>query len=260
MSFIRHTDLPQHELFPGFRLRFLHTEKMTKAFVEIAEGSTLAEHSHPHEQITTVLQGRFEFTLNGETQILEEGMSVLIPSGVKHSGRTLTACKVVDAFSPPRSEYPSDQTFIVDYRPEHQPHWFEINRAWIEKDYDLEPIDLEELNHPQKNILEGGGAILIAFRGSMAAGTCALVNMGNNEYELIKMAVDEKFRGLKIGRQLCEATIDRARRMGAKKIILHSNQKTSGPAIALYRKMNFKEIPLGETVFQRADIKMELTL
>jgi hypothetical protein len=32
-------------------------------------------------------------------------MVALIPSGVVHGGKTITACKVIDLFSPVREEY-----------------------------------------------------------------------------------------------------------------------------------------------------------
>src|SRR5688500_18861333 len=104
---------------------------------------------------------------------------------------------------------------IVDYSPAHKKRFIEINEAWITKDYVLEELDKKELYNPEENILKGGGAILIALYDNEPIGTCALVNMGNNIYELIKMAVDEKARGLKIGRLLGEKTIEKAKELGA---------------------------------------------
>ena len=72
------------------------------------------------------------------------------------------------------------------------------------------------------------------------------------------MAVDEKFQGKKIGQALADAAIAKAKSLGAKKIILYSNTILA-PAIALYRKIGFKEIPVDGT-YKRSDIKMELPL
>ena len=83
--------------------------------------------------------------------------------------------------------------------------------------------------------------------------------MDANTFELIKMAVDEKYRGQKIGRQLCMAALQRARDLGAKKVILHSNTKGSPTAIKLYYELGFRKIPLVNSAFQRADIKMEIS-
>jgi len=149
---------------------------------------------------------------------------------------------------------------IVDFKPQYKQAFIEINEAWISKDYVLEELDKKELYNPEENILRGGGAILIALHNNEPVGTCALVNTGNHTYELIKMAVAEKARGLKIGRLLGIETIAKAKSLGAKKIILYSNTKFSGIAVQLYYKLGFKKVPLGNTEWQRADIKMELEL
>lgn len=72
------------------------------------------------------------------------------------------------------------------------------------------------------------------------------------------MAVNENFRGKKIGRALAEAAIERARNSGARKIILYSNTLLE-PAIALYTKLGFHEIPV-DGPYKRTNIKMELEL
>ena len=75
---------------------------------------------------------------------------------------------------------------------------------------------------------------------------------------MIKFAVDESYRGLKIGKILVEKSVESIRQLGAGKIILFSNRKGSAKAIELYHKMGFTEVPLGNSEFARADIKMEL--
>src|SRR5262245_8710531 len=100
MSFIDLNTLPVRELFPGFHGRMVHSPQMTLVHWTIDPGSIVIEHSHPHEQVVNVLEGRFEFTVGGETRILEAGHVVVVPGGVLHSGRAITACRVIDAFSP----------------------------------------------------------------------------------------------------------------------------------------------------------------
>jgi GNAT superfamily N-acetyltransferase len=149
---------------------------------------------------------------------------------------------------------------IIDYKPEHKRRFIEINEAWITKSFEMEEIDREELYHPEKNILVPGGAILLAVRDGLIVGTSALVKMDENTFELIKMVVDEKYRGQKIGRLLCSASLKRARELGAKKVVLHSNTKGSQTAVKLYYELGFKPVPLGKSEFQRADIKMAIHL
>ena len=147
---------------------------------------------------------------------------------------------------------------IVEYEPEHQP-WFEkLNREWIERYFWMEPIDIEVLQHPDKHIIERGGAILMAIHEGEIAGTAALKFVRPGVYEFTKMAVIEKLRGQKIGRYLAEAAIERAKKLGARIIILYSNTILEN-ALTLYRKLGFIEVPL-DGPYKRSDIKMELKL
>jgi len=147
---------------------------------------------------------------------------------------------------------------IHEYKPEYQP-WFEkFNRDWIEKYFWMEPIDTAVLQNPDEHILQKGGSILMASCDREMAGTVALKYVEPGVYEFTKMAVDEKFRGQHIGLLLSEAAIIKARELGAHKIILYSNTVLA-PAISLYHKLGFKEVPL-DAVYKRSDIKMELTL
>lgn len=147
---------------------------------------------------------------------------------------------------------------ITEYKSDHQP-WFErFNRDWIEAFFWMEPIDFEVLQHPEEHIIKKGGAILMATVNKEMAGTVALKFVEPGIFEFTKMAVDEKFRGLKVGEALALQAIDKARAVGARKIILYSNTVLA-PAIALYRKLGFREIPL-DGPYQRSNIKMELEL
>jgi len=147
---------------------------------------------------------------------------------------------------------------ILTYRTEHQP-WFEkLNRDWIEKYFWMEPIDFEVLQHPDEHIIKKGGTIFMGSYNKEIAGTAAVKLVEPGTYEFTKMAVDEKFQGKKIGKAIAEAAIKWSKDSGAKRIILYSNTKLE-TAIAMYRKLGFKEIPL-DGPYKRSDIKMELTL
>ena len=147
---------------------------------------------------------------------------------------------------------------IVEYSSVHQP-WFEtINRNWIEKFFWMEPIDVEVLQKPDEYIINKGGSILMATYDKEIAGTVALKFVDVGVYEFTKMGVVEKFQGKKIGEALALAAIQKAKSVQAKKIILYSNTKLV-PAIALYKKLGFIEVPL-DGPYKRSDIKMKLRL
>ena len=147
---------------------------------------------------------------------------------------------------------------IIDYSATHQPDFERLNKHWIEKYFWMEPIDQEVLSKPDEHILNKGGHILMAQYGNEIAGTVALRWVEEGVYEFTKMAVDEKYQGLKIGRQLAEVAIEKAKGKKAEKIILYSNTKLT-TAIALYRNLGFKEIPV-DGPYKRSNIKMELSL
>ena len=101
-----HVDrLSVREIFPGLRARLIHSDRVTHSWVEVDAGAAFPEHQHPHEQIVNVLAGELELVVEGETHRLKPGMVFVIPPNVKHSGRGVTACRVLDTFAPTREDY-----------------------------------------------------------------------------------------------------------------------------------------------------------
>lgn len=101
----RWADAPTTDIIAGFKARILHSERMTFVLWEISAGAILPEHSHPHEQVAHVHRGRFELTIDGAANVAGPGEVVVIPPNAIHSGRALTDCEILDAFSPVREDY-----------------------------------------------------------------------------------------------------------------------------------------------------------
>lgn len=93
------------EIMPGYYGKLVHTETMTLVFWDVDKDAVVPEHHHIHEQIMHVIEGEFEFTLDGETKRYFPGAIVPIPSNLPHGGKAITACKLMDVFSPAREEY-----------------------------------------------------------------------------------------------------------------------------------------------------------
>jgi GNAT superfamily N-acetyltransferase len=148
---------------------------------------------------------------------------------------------------------------IIDYLPEFHDDFKRLNIEWIERYFQLEEADYQSLDHPDETILKSGGSIFMARYQGEIVGTCALIRVDGNTYELVKMAVTEKARGKGIGRMLGKAVIDRARELKAKVIFLESNTMLK-PAINLYRKLGFREVVGNPSPYQRCNIQMELSL
>ena len=149
---------------------------------------------------------------------------------------------------------------IIDYQPTHQPFFEQVYREWFTAHFHVppEPIDDFVLTQPETAILAKQGAILIATCEERLAGFVALKNVDPFTYELTKMAVHPDHRGKGLGEVICKAALDRAETLGAKCLILYSHSSL-GPALHIYRKLGFKEVPLEKGLYSdfRCDLKME---
>jgi quercetin dioxygenase-like cupin family protein len=105
MSFLELDELSPKEPMPGFSGRFIHTDAVTVVHWDIKAGAELPEHSHPHEQLSSLLSGKFEMTVNGETRRMTAGTVAVIGSNIVHLGRAVTDCRFVDVFHPVREDY-----------------------------------------------------------------------------------------------------------------------------------------------------------
>jgi len=105
MPFVHLPKLPAKNIFPGAVGHYAHTEKMTLGEIELAAGVTVPLHQHPHDQFSYVLAGRVEFIVGAETRVMEAGDCAVIPGGTLHGCRTLSACRLLDAFAPARDDY-----------------------------------------------------------------------------------------------------------------------------------------------------------
>lgn len=96
------------DMTTGVRRRTLVSgQAMMQMRVELAAGSRLPEHRHPHEQVAHVVTGRLRFTIDGpggETRDLGAGESIYLASNVPHAVEALEATTVIDTFSPPRED------------------------------------------------------------------------------------------------------------------------------------------------------------
>jgi len=149
--------------------------------------------------------------------------------------------------------------YIIEFRVDLASHFKQLNIEWLQKYFYVEPKDEEMLSDPAKHIIAKGGYIFFAKFKNEIAGTFALMKIEERVFELGKMAVTVKHQGIKIGNKMLEFAIDRARLIGGHKLILYSNIML-GPAIHLYRKYGFVEVPLENSQYKRSNIKMELSL
>ena len=99
------SDIDVKETAPGFFSKLIHTDTNTINFIDVKAGSSVPYHRHVHEQCSFLIEGIFEFNIDGVTKQLDSGLFVVIPSNVWHSGTAITDCRLIDIFSPVREDY-----------------------------------------------------------------------------------------------------------------------------------------------------------
>ncbi len=104
------------------------------------------------------------------------------------------------------------------------------------------------------------GRLLLAAYGSELAGCVALHSIGEESCEMKRLYVRPQFRGKGVGRVLAERIVADAREIGYKRLRLDTVEPVMQGAVALYRKLGFREIapyrenPIGGALY------MELSL
>ncbi|SHO60574.1 GNAT family N-acetyltransferase [Algoriphagus zhangzhouensis] len=148
---------------------------------------------------------------------------------------------------------------ILPFSPELKPYFNSINRVWVEELFEIEPFDKEQLENPEKYVLDKGGEIIFARSEGKIVGTIGLAKVDETTYEMIKMGVDKSAQGKGVGMILAKEILKIAKEKGADKVILYTHSKLKA-AISIYEKLGFKEIQLCNDKYVRCDLVMELDL
>ena len=105
MGFVELKNLPELEIAKGIKANAVNTDTLTVLHVKIEEGALLPEHSHYNEQVVNVIEGELELIVEDKYYTLKPGTSMILEPNVVHSGRAVTACKVIDVFHPARKDF-----------------------------------------------------------------------------------------------------------------------------------------------------------
>lgn len=105
MNKINWEELPEHQVVEGLYGKFFHSKTMTVVQWRFEAGADLPLHSHPHEQITMILQGKLELTVGQDKKLLQEGDTLPIASNIEHGGKAIEATIAYDIFHPVRDDF-----------------------------------------------------------------------------------------------------------------------------------------------------------
>jgi quercetin dioxygenase-like cupin family protein len=105
-NFVYAADAPLEDLGGGIKRKMLaYHESLMVVEVYFEKGAVGAIHSHPHEQITYILEGAFEFEIGGKKQIIRAGDTTFKEANVPHGCVCVEAGKLLDIFTPYREDF-----------------------------------------------------------------------------------------------------------------------------------------------------------
>ncbi len=153
---------------------------------------------------------------------------------------------------------------ILPYQPHLKKAFYDINHEWISSMFSMEDVDEEILSAPEEKILNPGGSIWFAMHDRLGAiGVAALMKTGEGQFELTKMGVLSKARGLGAGKLILNHIVNYVKSpdSGVNYCYLLTNSACQA-AIHLYLSLGFQHDKkvmqnFGGT-YDRADVAMSL--
>ena len=82
-----------------------HSENLMVCELHFKKGAVGALHSHPHEQCSYVVSGKFEYDIGGKKVVVGPGDSTYKQPGVVHGAVCLEEGVVLDIFTPERKDF-----------------------------------------------------------------------------------------------------------------------------------------------------------
>jgi quercetin dioxygenase-like cupin family protein len=105
MGFFNVRELPKKKVSAGISVASVKLDNVMVTYFEFEQGKTIPLHSHPHEQITLILEGEMQFIMGAQTKRIGAGEGVTVPPQVSHSAVALTPVVAIDAWHPIREDY-----------------------------------------------------------------------------------------------------------------------------------------------------------
>src|SRR3970040_2768504 len=94
------------------------------------------------------------------------------------------------------------ELIIAPYEGKQQQEFRRLSRELLENVDLLEEADMPMLEHTQEVILDKGGFIFLAHYDNGIVGTISMIRERENNFEILKLGVNNGYQGLGIGRKL----------------------------------------------------------
>ena len=99
-------DIPYSDLGGGVSRKVLSFEKELMCVeVSFKRGAVGAIHTHPHVQVSYVLSGKFEVSIENEKAILQKGDTFSVKKDAPHGVICLEEGTLLDYFTPLREDF-----------------------------------------------------------------------------------------------------------------------------------------------------------
>ncbi len=100
------SEVPSERIAEGIERQMIWGERLMICRLTFEPGIVAPVHTHPHEQITIVRDGRLRFTVAGAARQVAAGDVLHFPPGVEHGATALDEGAVVnDLFTPVREDF-----------------------------------------------------------------------------------------------------------------------------------------------------------
>jgi quercetin dioxygenase-like cupin family protein len=102
---VRWQEVPTENVNPLFDRQYVVGDQVMVAHISMKRGCIVPQHSHRNEQISHILSGILQFTVDGKEITLGAGELLLIPPHVPHAAVALEDTMAIDTFTPPREDW-----------------------------------------------------------------------------------------------------------------------------------------------------------
>ncbi len=100
------SEIPGKVVAEGVTRKILaYNDKLMVCEISFEKGSVGALHEHFHDQCTYIVEGKFEFDIGGDKQVVGPGDSTYKEPHIIHGAVCLEAGKLIDIFTPQRDDF-----------------------------------------------------------------------------------------------------------------------------------------------------------